>query len=114
LPVDDAFAKGKVQENGSMVHDMYLFEVKKPSGVTPSTGFSPVRWPAAFAQFSIVDIRCRSRRAVSGLVSHIGDRALRTSAVSIWSTRLSPKKSDLDRNAELDAYYRVPPELRVI
>ena len=31
LPVDDAFAKGKVQENGSMVHDMYLFEVKKPS-----------------------------------------------------------------------------------
>src|SRR6516164_3687541 len=31
LPVDDAFAKGKVQENGSMIHDMYLFEVKKPS-----------------------------------------------------------------------------------
>src|SRR6201994_3423398 len=31
LPVDDAFAKGKVLENGSMVHDMYLFEVKKPS-----------------------------------------------------------------------------------
>jgi branched-chain amino acid transport system substrate-binding protein len=31
LPVDDAFAKGKVQENGRMVHDMYLFEVKKPS-----------------------------------------------------------------------------------
>ena len=31
LPVDDAFAKGKVLENGRMVHDMYLFEVKKPS-----------------------------------------------------------------------------------
>jgi branched-chain amino acid transport system substrate-binding protein len=31
LPVDDAFAQGKVQENGRMVHDMYLFEVKKPS-----------------------------------------------------------------------------------
>ena len=31
LPVDDAFAKGKVQENGRMVHDLYLFEVKKPS-----------------------------------------------------------------------------------
>jgi branched-chain amino acid transport system substrate-binding protein len=31
LPVNDAFAKGKVQENGRMVHDMYLFEVKKPS-----------------------------------------------------------------------------------
>src|SRR6201992_781507 len=31
LPVDDAFAKGKVLANGSMVHDMYLFEVKKPA-----------------------------------------------------------------------------------
>ncbi|MGY4367196.1 branched-chain amino acid transport system substrate-binding protein [Bradyrhizobium sp. LB1.3] len=31
LPVNDAFAKGKVLENGRMVHDMYLFEVKKPS-----------------------------------------------------------------------------------
>src|SRR5262245_18949054 len=31
LPIDDAFAKGKVQENGRMVHDLYLFEVKKPS-----------------------------------------------------------------------------------
>ena len=31
LPVDDAFAQGKVLPNGRMVHDMYLFEVKKPS-----------------------------------------------------------------------------------
>ncbi len=31
LPVDDAFAQGKVQANGRMVHDMYLFEVKKPA-----------------------------------------------------------------------------------
>jgi branched-chain amino acid transport system substrate-binding protein len=31
LPVDDAFAQGKVQENGRMVHDMYLFEVKTPA-----------------------------------------------------------------------------------
>jgi branched-chain amino acid transport system substrate-binding protein len=31
LPVDDAFAQGKVQANGRMVHDMYLFEVKSPS-----------------------------------------------------------------------------------
>ncbi|MBB6254137.1 ABC transporter substrate-binding protein [Nitrospirillum iridis] len=30
LPVDDMFAKGKVREDGTMVHDMYLFEVKKP------------------------------------------------------------------------------------
>jgi branched-chain amino acid transport system substrate-binding protein len=31
LPVDDSFAQGKVQENGRMVHDLYLFEVKKPA-----------------------------------------------------------------------------------
>lgn len=32
MPVDDIFAKGgKVLANGRMVHDMYLFEVKKPS-----------------------------------------------------------------------------------
>ena len=31
LPVDDDFAKGKVLQNGRMVHDMYLFDVKKPS-----------------------------------------------------------------------------------
>ena len=31
LPVDDLFAQGKVLENGRMVHDIYLFEVKKPS-----------------------------------------------------------------------------------
>ena len=32
MPVDDVFAKGgKVLPNGRMVHDMYLFEVKKPA-----------------------------------------------------------------------------------
>ena len=32
LPVNDDFAQGgKVLENGRMVHDLYLFEVKKPS-----------------------------------------------------------------------------------
>src|ERR1700733_8156116 len=31
LPVDDAFAQGKGLENGRFVHDLYLFEVKKPS-----------------------------------------------------------------------------------
>ena len=34
LPVDDDFAQGKVQKNGRMVHDMYLFEVKKPQEST--------------------------------------------------------------------------------
>ncbi|ABE41616.1 ABC transporter substrate-binding protein [Rhodopseudomonas palustris] len=31
LPVDDAFAKGKVLANGRFVHDLYLFEVKAPA-----------------------------------------------------------------------------------
>lgn len=32
LPVDDVFAQGgKVRADGTMVHDMYLFEIKKPS-----------------------------------------------------------------------------------
>ncbi|WP_398472627.1 ABC transporter substrate-binding protein [Tardiphaga sp.] len=32
LPVNDMFAKnGKIREDGRMVHDMYLFEVKKPA-----------------------------------------------------------------------------------
>ena len=31
-PINDFFAKnGKIREDGRMVHDMYLFEVKKPS-----------------------------------------------------------------------------------
>jgi branched-chain amino acid transport system substrate-binding protein len=32
MPVDDFFArKGKVLDNGRMVHDMYLFQVKTPN-----------------------------------------------------------------------------------
>jgi branched-chain amino acid transport system substrate-binding protein len=31
-PIDDFFARdGRIREDGRMVHDMYLFEVKKPS-----------------------------------------------------------------------------------
>ena len=31
MPIQDAFAKnGKVREDGKMVHDMYLVQVKKP------------------------------------------------------------------------------------
>ena len=30
-PINDMFAKnGRIREDGRMVHDMYLFEVKKP------------------------------------------------------------------------------------
>jgi branched-chain amino acid transport system substrate-binding protein len=32
MPINDMFAKGgKIREDGRMVHDMYLFQVKKPS-----------------------------------------------------------------------------------
>ncbi len=31
LPVDDFFAKGRVREDGRMMHDMYLVEVKTPN-----------------------------------------------------------------------------------
>src|SRR5208282_2815172 len=31
LPVDDVFAKGRIREDGRMMHDMYLVEVKAPS-----------------------------------------------------------------------------------
>ena len=31
-PINDMFAKnGRIREDGRMVHDMYLFEVKKPA-----------------------------------------------------------------------------------
>jgi branched-chain amino acid transport system substrate-binding protein len=31
LPVDDFFAKGRVRDDGPLIHDMYLVEVKKPN-----------------------------------------------------------------------------------
>jgi len=32
MPVNDMFAKnGRIREDGRMVHDMYLYQVKKPS-----------------------------------------------------------------------------------
>jgi branched-chain amino acid transport system substrate-binding protein len=32
LPINDVFAKnGRIREDGRMVHDMYLFEVKTPA-----------------------------------------------------------------------------------
>jgi branched-chain amino acid transport system substrate-binding protein len=33
-PVDDMFAKGRVRADGSMVHDMYLMQVKTPAEST--------------------------------------------------------------------------------
>jgi branched-chain amino acid transport system substrate-binding protein len=32
MPINDFFAKnGRIREDGRMVHDMYVYEVKKPS-----------------------------------------------------------------------------------
>jgi branched-chain amino acid transport system substrate-binding protein len=62
MPVDDFFAKGgKVLPNGRMIHDMYLFEIKKPSE-------SKSEWdlykllatvPAAEANFTFEDSGCK-------------------------------------------------------
>ena len=42
------------------------------------------------AHFITVPIRCRTRRAVVGLLFQIGDRTAMTSAVVIPSTRIRP------------------------
>jgi branched-chain amino acid transport system substrate-binding protein len=34
LPVDDFFAKGRVREDGRLLHDFFLAEVKAPSEST--------------------------------------------------------------------------------
>jgi DNA-binding response OmpR family regulator len=51
---------------------------------------APDRCPAAFAHSSTVDSRCRTRRAVSGLVVQMGLRTLRMSAAVMSLTRLLP------------------------
>jgi hypothetical protein len=51
LPVDDAFAQGKVLANGRVVHDMHPFEVKKlrrSHGTTTSSS----RWCRAIRRSS--------------------------------------------------------------
>lgn len=39
MPVDDWFAKGRIREDGRMVHDMYLVQVKKPEESTEEWDF---------------------------------------------------------------------------
>ena len=39
LPTDDpVFGKGRVRQDGRKIHDMYLFEVKKPVGIEGAVG----------------------------------------------------------------------------
>jgi branched-chain amino acid transport system substrate-binding protein len=38
MPVNDFFAKnGSIRDDGRMVHDMYLLQVKKPPSPSPGT-----------------------------------------------------------------------------
>ncbi|WP_346910978.1 ABC transporter substrate-binding protein [uncultured Roseibium sp.] len=39
MPVDDWFAKGTIREDGRMVHDMYLVQIKKPEESTEEWDF---------------------------------------------------------------------------
>ena len=44
MPTEDPlFGKGKIRADGRNVHDMYLFEVKKPARVEGAVGLLQVR-----------------------------------------------------------------------
>ena len=60
LPVDDFFAKGRVREDGRMVHDMYLVEVKTPSESKAKWDYYKVlrRIPAEEAAQPLSESKC--------------------------------------------------------
>ncbi len=60
LPVDDFFAKGRVREDGRMVHDMYLVEVKTPSESKATWDYYKVlrRIPAEEAAQPLSESKC--------------------------------------------------------
>jgi branched-chain amino acid transport system substrate-binding protein len=43
LPVDDFFAKGQVREDGRLLHDFFLAEVKSPSQSTAPWDYYKIR-----------------------------------------------------------------------
>jgi branched-chain amino acid transport system substrate-binding protein len=43
LPVDDFFAKGRVREDGRLLHDFFLAEVKAPSESTAPWDYYKIR-----------------------------------------------------------------------
>ena len=48
LPVDDFFAKGRVREDGRLLHDFFLAEVKAPSeSIAPWDYYKIRRHPGA-------------------------------------------------------------------
>jgi branched-chain amino acid transport system substrate-binding protein len=60
LPVDDFFAKGRVREDGRMMHDMYLVEVKTPSESNAKWDYYKVlrRIPAEEAAQPLTESKC--------------------------------------------------------
>jgi len=60
LPVDDFFAKGRVREDGRMMHDMYLVEVKVPSESKAKWDYYKVlrRIPAEEAAQPLSESKC--------------------------------------------------------
>ena len=60
LPVDDFFAKGWVREDGRMVHDMYLVEVKSPSESRATWDYYKIlrRIPAEEAAQPLSESKC--------------------------------------------------------
>ena len=61
MPVNDFFAKGgKIREDGRMVHDMYVYEVKKPSESKGEWDYLKLRAtiPAAEAYRPLSESKC--------------------------------------------------------
>ena len=42
-PINDFYAKGKIRADGRMMHDMYLFQVKRRQGIDARRG-TTTRW----------------------------------------------------------------------
>ena len=114
LPVDDDFAQGgKVLENGRMVHDLYLFEVKKPSeskkpwdyykqlAVVPGDKAFPAakdsRLPAGE-----VTIVVRGRGNDGARCAHASTPRIATNAHMQWSRGWSSRRSRPPRIAHVE------------
>ena len=60
LPVDDFFAKGRVREDGRLLHDFFLTEVKAPSESTAPWDYCKIRRiiPAQEAAQPLAQSKC--------------------------------------------------------
>lgn len=60
LPVDDFFAKGRVREDGRLLHDFFLAEVKAPSKSTAPWDYYNIRRiiPAEEAAQPLAQSKC--------------------------------------------------------